>query len=630
MAEWGHASFRYQTSSIPGLTELQSECATADAIAPPRPFASAMTDTANGPGILRVLVDGFFSSYRSHGLLSTFASLPATTMWATSQVPSLVVDLNSVAFFISCALVLLATPVVIATLLHYVWMLRSIGPARKTLSTVFIVLLWPIVPLLCSVGAALIWSVLALGVMAFIVLLPPVATIYATGSFIGTVQAWRENERQNTQHLVAEDITFLELGIALVVAAISLCTTAPLVALFSLIKSPFLFLAVVGRTSYSLLKALFKCVCECRGFAWLAIFVPPLFALCLVGIVVIVALCTAASVLAKVVASVLWPGYVACGMLRSLGTRRERRGCSTILLEAAQAAYQVLWVSDIITNVWILFKDNELIQRSVKELVELASGERRELSHEVQCLSFLPPVVIGTLRQDGGWRVDLERIAKAVHMEPDVLEMAWTSFFQQMNAVGKRMMDKELLTPDYVSECPMALLIGLPALVVLEAIAKSPRGKEALVLANGYTILPKSWNAQSFAGKAWARLMEAKRAHEAASSGVAPDIEKGGEMLEGILLSGGAPADELPPLLAAVVASAGDASLPPRLAAIHKPIYALVYEMAQQPVYKTQFNRAVYEPLVDYSRTSPEAANRMQYVPPAPARRPSGGSGELL
>ena len=102
--------------------------------------------------------------------------------------------------------------------------------------------------------------------------------------------------------------------------------------------------------------------------------------------------------------------------------------------------------------------------------------------------------------------------------------------------------------------------------------------------------------------------------------------------LEAVLLAGGAPADELPDVLAAAVASStsGDGELPPLLSALHKPLVAVVYKMAQQHIFKNDFQSRVYEPLAQYRPP------RAPPPPPPPAaesgRAPAGRSGasELL
>ena len=533
--------------------------------------------------------------------MAAIFSIPTAAISAVQSVPYLTFNLNSVALLISVGLAFLVTPVVLFVGLQCVWT-AAIGPARKTLTSLFIVALSPVLPALASVALALLWAVLGLFVMAFIVVLPLVLTVLFLISIGESANKWK-TEQANWARLhplsASEDITFSELGLALVVAFVSACTTAPVVAAWTLLKSPLVFLCVSFASAKNALSTLFKAVCgDC---CWLAPFVPILFAFVLAFVVVVVATGTAFSVLLKVLASVLWPGYVACGWLRYAGARRQQRAPLTVLKQAGQAAYQVFWFSDIVTNAAILM-DPDLVSKATAEITALATGTRQELSSEVKRVSCLPPVIIGVLDQrDGAWRLEVQAIATALSMDKAVLEGAWTSFFNEMGRLGRACLDRELLTTEYCEGTPPALLIGLPALVLCAAVARSPTGENALTLANRVTFTSMTRpHGTKFVDEAWSALMEAKKAHERATAeGVLPSQQA---MLEAVLLAGGAPLDELPPVLQAAYNSAGEhGELPPLLAAIHRPLYALAYQMAKQPVFKSSFMGLVYDALCDYT-----------------------------
>lgn len=549
------------------------------------------------------------------GLQYSYLKLPSAIWWALGQVPRLVYDLNSAAFSFTLCMALLVTPIALITAVQCIWAIAGIGAARKLLSTTFLLLLWPFVVAFMTVALAGLWAMLGLGVIAFIWLLPLGIVVATLWYGLSSATEWRTEQHRIASRVDTEvvDITFLELGLALLVACISACTTAPLVAAVALLKSPIVFICVTLRCLYHVCQGLAELV---KNACWTMVFVPPAFGLALIGVVISVALGTAFSILVKVVGATLWPGYVACGMLRSLGSRRQTRGCVTILLQACQAAYQVLWFSDILTNTAVLMRFS-LASTAMEQLAGIAAGTRRELSADVRAVSCLPPIVIGVLHNDGAWRVDIERLASALHMDEHLLETAWTSFFQQMNTVGEQMVDRQLLTSDYLSECPPALLIGLPAIVLLTAIGRSPKSQPELLLANGGVRVNNATRPRGvkFADEAWKLLLEAKKAYEATQ----PLEPLSYAALEAYLLAGGAPSDELPPLLAAAVAD-GEEGLPPPLAAVHKPLYALVYKMAQQPVFKQHFTSAVYNSLVEYvpvARVVPRGGNG--YVPPPEA-----------
>jgi len=183
-------------------------------------------------------------------------------------------------------------------------------------------------------------------------------------------------------------------------------------------------------------------------------------------------------------------------------------------------------------------------------------------------------------------------------------KQAWDGFFAQLETIGRKCIDHELLTTEYVADYPPPLLIGLPALVLLQLVARSAENGEAevLILSDGVRVDGRSRPRASFVDEAWKRLMEAKKAYAAAMHAKVLPAEQA--RLEAVLLAGGAPADELPQALAAAVASStGGDGLPPLLSAIHKPLYAVVYKMAQQRTFKDEFQSKVYEPLAQYQST---------------------------
>ena len=49
------------------------------------------------------------------------------------------------------------------------------------------------------------------------------------------------------------------------------------------------------------------------------------------------------SLVVKFVVAIYWPAYVACGWLRTVGSRRQHRDCGTILLETALLVVKPLW-----------------------------------------------------------------------------------------------------------------------------------------------------------------------------------------------------------------------------------------------------------------------------------------------
>ena len=570
---------------------------------------------------LTAYLDALESSYAAGGLIRAFLSVPGVTLTAIHNVPSHAVNLNSVGWAISVDLILLITPIAFITGLQCISAVAA-GPARKTLSTLFLLILWPLFPIVCAVGLAALWAVLGLVVTGFIVSGPLIAVGTFTYQFIGAAHEWRQEQQRIARNQPVDDISFLELAIALIVAVLSACTTAPIVAAITIIKSPIVFLCTVSSTAYQLTCGDARIF---RDWGLFSIFIPPLFLVILTGLILVVALGTVASILIKIASAVLWPSYVACGMLRSVGARRQVRGCKTILWHSLQAAYQVVWFSDIVTNAAILMRPS-LVSKAADEIMQLATGTRQELSADVKRVSCLPSVIIGIVAQDGraGWRLNAQAVARALNLDVDIVQGGWDSFFNEMAKMGKEYLDKELLTTEYVEESPPALLIGLPALVCLEACKRSPKGLHALTLANGLTIgdgglaRPKH---TGFGMEAFDMLMQAKSAHEAAVEEKALPAQS--EMLVAVLLAGGAPLDELPPMLRGAISSSvgEDGNLPPLLAAVQKPLYALAYKMAAEHIFKESFVSLVYEKLSDYE------PKKTGYRPPV---GPGAGQRELM
>lgn len=276
-----------------------------------------------------------------------------------------------------------------------------------------------------------------------------------------------------------------------------------------------------------------------------------------------------------------------------------------------------------------------MASKASDEIMQLATGVRQHLSSDVRRVSCLPSVVIGVVAQDetGGWQLNAQALARALSLDVDVVRGGWDSFFDEMARLGRSCLDRELLTAEYVGESPPALLIGLPALVILAACRRSPKGAHALRLANGMTVgdggLPRPTRA-GFATEAWEHLMNAKRAHEAAvDQGVLPAQS---EALEAVLLAGGAPLDELPPTLGRAIRSAvgEDGHLPPPLAAVQSPLYALAYKMAGQTTFKDSFVSLVYNRLSNYEPRVPPAAAASSDAAPETDAAPTAEAVPLL
>jgi len=250
----------------------------------------------------------------------------------------------STGFLTSYAMVLLTFPFVLIVCLYMVWSIAAVGPARKTLSTLLIVLFGvPLYPILTGLVLAILWVILHFGAFA----------VAIAGIFC-------------------------------------LCTFGVLACALTLLKSPILFLACIIHFIYHTLLPIMKdtgCWCPFAFLGWCFGFVAGVIVLCLVILV---------SALVKLVAAAIWPAYVATGWLRYLGSggRRQGGGCCAPITESLKAGYQVLWAADLITNACI-YGDGALFQQTLDEFAEIVTGRREQLSSECRKIACLPPVVVG-------------------------------------------------------------------------------------------------------------------------------------------------------------------------------------------------------------------------------------------
>ena len=76
--------------------------------------------------------------------------------------------------------------------------------------------------------------------------------------------------------------------------------------------------------------------------------------------------------------------------------------------------WQVLWCADLLTNTVILQRF-ELLSKTQEEFLEIARGERLELSADCRAISCLPPAVIGLFES---WDLTQRHVAEALGVTP--------------------------------------------------------------------------------------------------------------------------------------------------------------------------------------------------------------------
>ena len=154
-----------------------------------------------------------------------------------------------------------------------VWVLAEEGPARKCMTTFFILSLsLPLYPVLAALLLVLIWLVLGFAVLIVSTFGP------AALGLLGLMQLWEvmENvvteEREKTSQMrrrnsAVEDITCWELLCGLLIGILSCCSFGVLAFALTILKSPLVILSVVLRFVYeSLCLWLVLVHCGCRPF----------------------------------------------------------------------------------------------------------------------------------------------------------------------------------------------------------------------------------------------------------------------------------------------------------------------------------------------------------------------------
>lgn len=501
-------------------------------------------------------------------------------------------NFSTTGFQVSFVTALCCYPVLLGFALVAVCSAAKIGRVRKTFSTLVIVgfsfFLYPVLALL---GCAFFWIALS-GLLFAVSIAAPLAGAFGLAIAVceETQKYARAQEAIRATSPEVEDITLCQFVTGFIVGSVTLCTFGAATACLTLLKAPLVFLASVlqGVKSFNPcdIQGSLGCWWICVFAAWLVGFATGLVLLA-VGVCI--------SIVVKVAASALWPAYVATGMLRSIGIRRQTQdGCCVHVWDGLKAGYQVFWVADALTNTCITMKF-DLLDRFVKyELPETAQGQRETLSEDVQqmtCLQFV------SLHLHDGWTPTLEAIAKHLHVPVDVVERAWDSFMEQMKVLGLEALDANLLTEDYVAMCPPSLFIGLPARALLSTVERSP-GPE-VVLANDLRITDAMRPRGGFADKVWSEFQAAMGAFGSVT--LPHDARRA---LCGMLLAGGGAADELPKGLADAVADFE--GLEPRLQepcrTIQKALVAVSVECSRQSAFKDKINGVIQTLLADRQR----------------------------
>lgn len=525
------------------------------------------------------------SPVAAYASLSSASCQLALTAWPIAR------NLGTVGFALSVALMVLAMPLVFVTAFQTIWALSGIGVTRKVLISAAVAGLWWVWPACAAALLAFLWAVLTIIVAASAVLLPPAITFYSLAFLLPVAAEFRESERQRPQH-GGEDITVAQLSLAVVVGFCSSFFTGTAVVALTVVKSPLVFVSVL-------------LTCAARGFLLITgnaetLGVWTMFLLGGFGVVLCVgvpclALALAFAAVAELLVATIWPAYVAAGRLQSSATRRQRRlWTAGTFVEAAKAAYLVFWLADIVTNAAISMRP-ALARCALEEFLEITRGLRRTLSPECQTVSWLPPAVLTSDGEADRMRAELRQVAQQLDFDPDLFEAVWSHLFVHLRSTCQRCVERGLLTHEYLSQAPLALLVGLPALVFFEILLRSPQGEELLLpgdVAISGALRPRG----DFADGVWEQLMEAKQAYGRAAPSAAASAQ-----LEAVLLVGGAEQEAVPePLWLAASSGMGRpwGELPTELAAVQRSLHAVAQAAAKQDFFRRHVRDGVIAPLL--------------------------------
>jgi len=539
-------------------------------------------------------------------MIDLFGKLYSATQWMP--------DPNSIGFITTGIAALVMMPVILYTTLSVIFSLAAVGPARKFMTTFFVVFLGvPLYPILAALLLTIVWFVL--GVLA--IALVTVGPVFLTALGWWKLVEWKNDFVADQRHRQArtDDINCLQLALGLLIGLLCLCTVGPCVFLLTLVKSPILVLSGLCQAWWSFAAFWYLyvgCPCCCpkrrsqrdqgdRGDAsdsseessddpndysflwyWSPLVLVAWLIVNVLGVCVAI-LAALVSALVKLLASAIWPAYVAAGWLRSFGatgTRRRSGSCCTGVAQGFKAGYQVLWLSDIVTNIFII-GNVSMFGRFRDEFGQLVKGQREELSSECQKLSCLPPVVVGIFKDT--WDLATRAIANGLEIGKDEADEAWRSLSRQMIRIGRHAIDDNVVTPEWIEGIPSELCIGLPARALLETIERSPNDGE-LVLASGLVLRSRSlgFGNEKF-DKIWADLMEARSARAAAQLTDADRV-----LLCTVLLAGGGDPDALPDGLADA-ARAYDkmpSAARKQCQAILNPLVAVSIECSRVPAFR--------------------------------------------
>jgi len=468
--------------------------------------------------------------------------------WGAYAVISQLPDVCPTGFLTTYAAAVVMLPVILYATLAMVWSLAAVGPARKFMTTFFILFLGiPLYPILTFLLLAVFWFVA--GILGFVLVTLGAIALVAFLWWQLIDAKVRFVRRQQETRVQTEDISCMHLSLGMVLGVSSLCTFGLCAFACTIIKAPFLLISGFIQAWWRFGKAWLELVRSpnvdsCCLWWWFPLILATFIVLVALGVCAAMMLIPV-SALVKLLVSAIWPAYVTAGWLRFVGqrgTRRHDRSCFAAVEQGVKAAYQVLWASDVFTNALILGKLDKFAY-----LDDYVRGRRDDLDEEFRDLSCLPPVLVGLF--GGSWDLAQQAIAEQLGIGKDDVEEAWRSLARQMIRIGREAVDDDMVTEKWVMSIPAELCIGLPARTMLETLERSPVDGE-IVLSSGLVLRHSDRPRGEFFDKMWQHLMEARDARWAVQLSKADR-----DCLCAALLAGGGSVDDLPPTLKTAVLS---------------------------------------------------------------------------
>ena len=511
--------------------------------------------------------------------------------WAAYLMVDALPDACPFGFLTTCAAAIVLMPVILYSALCMVWSLAQVGRARKSMSSVFIVLLGiPLYPILSALLMALLWVSVRVVGLACVTLGPVALVAFVWGRLIEAKTSFIEH--QQTLEPDVQDITCWQMLLGLVVGVCSLCTAGLLTAVCSLLKAPLLIVVLFCRAWAWFVQSWLELVgcCQrrdaespsssdsdsesqvCCLWAWFPIILAAWIVAVLLGTCLAV-LGVGILMVIELLASTIYPAYITSGWLRYAGGRRRYGSTCLALKQGLTACVQVCWTFDVGTNMMICQDFSEY--RAT--LDELAGAMRGSEAGRCSRLSCLPRLDVGLA--DGSWDFALQEIARQLGLGSDEVDEAWRSLARQMIVIGRGAIENGWFSRDWVSELPAELCLGLPARTLLDTIERSSSG--ALRMSSGLVINEQDRPRGQFFDEIWQHFTEAKNARAQVQVS-----EEEHRCLEAMLLAGGG--GNLPEGLAAVLAEA-EAMPPFRLEAlrqVQRPLMAISILLSRKSDFK--------------------------------------------